>query len=169
MGYGRSSLRDLPVRNFISGATPVEPTCSLRLAPLAERYPETNEVNPIGRRHHETVGGTRELRLVVPSPAPEDLEFARGWPHRIGHVDSGVVAEPILRPFPDVTMDVIEPQLVGALLADRMGVGLAVLLGPGELVSLSGRIPEAEEVGRACPTGVFPLRYRRKPVFLTGG
>jgi len=46
--------------------------------------------------------------------------FAHGWPLWIGDISGGVVAVPVLAPFPEVAVHVVEPPGVRLLSADRM-------------------------------------------------
>src|SRR5881628_1678681 len=92
---------------------------------LAESDTQADEIDSIGRGHHEPVCGTRKFDRMVPSAPAEYLEFAKRRPGWIRDLGVRVIGEPIAAPFPNVAVHVIQSPCIGALLSHGMGGGIA--------------------------------------------
>src|SRR5437016_4055804 len=101
---------------------------------------------------------------MVPTAASEYFEFAAGWPGGVLHIHYGIRCEPIAAPFPNVPVHVVQSPWIGTLLANWMRRAFAVFQCPGVLIRFGGCVAEAEKISRSCSTGIFPLRFGRKPV-----
>ena len=70
----------------------------------------------------------------------------------------------ILHPFPDVPAHVVQPQLIGLLLPDRMGLVPAVIEIPGDGIQLRTPSILVPLTLPSAPRGILPLRLRRQPI-----
>ena len=119
--------------------------------------------------HHEAIDRAGELRFVIPAAAAKHLELSIRRAGRIGGSHFGIRREPILAPFPDVSVDVVKSQRAGQFLAGRMRGAVAVFSGPGVLFGLGLVIAKVEQIGRAGAAGEFPFCFGWQAVFPLGG
>src|SRR4051812_1495616 len=81
----------------------------------SQRQPEPNEMDAVGWGHHEAIGRARELDIVVPAAAAEDLELARRRTGGITQVGLGKGSKPVGAPFPHVAVHIVKSPGIGTL------------------------------------------------------
>ena len=74
---------------------------------------ETEVVVPEGRIGPEAERRAAALRIAVPAAAPEQTAVTTGRARGIGNRIGGINAIPVLAPFIDVAMHVVEAEGVG--------------------------------------------------------
>ena len=131
---------------------------------MAECDAKANEIDTVAGGHHEPVCRTRKFEGMIPTSASEHLELAVCRSGGVRECSGRIRGEPIAAPFPNVPVHVVEPPWIGPLLAHWMGSAFTVFQRPRVLICLGGDVPEAEEIGRAGSTGVFPFGFGREPV-----
>src|SRR5687767_6145049 len=122
--------------------------CGGRREVFTEDNPEADEVDSLVGTHHEAAGSFGHFGVVIPTAAFKHFELAGDGAERILHVFFGKSREPVVAPFPDVSMHIVKAPGVWFLLADGVGGAVAILESPGEFIR-EGGIAKAEEV-RVC-------------------
>src|SRR5262249_51776237 len=145
-----------------------------------EDHAEANTFGPRVRVARTAAGRAAALTVVIPRATADDAGCDRpiGLPgvgtFRIGRraLRGVVLLEPIAAPLPDVAMHIVQPPIIGLVLADRgrradtgLPGGVVVRLRAVEVGVVGGDLRAVVRRGRgAGTTGVLPFGLRRQAI-----
>ena len=140
---------------------------SLSRLTCGQHNPETNIAVREGRTadaavRRPAVPGAAEIAVI--GAAANHVIQARSWPLRVNGNPAGIGVEPVLAPFKDIPVHVIQSPRIGQLLPHRMrrSAAVASITCVGRQVRVARVIPIAEPRW-ASPCRWFPQRRQRWP------
>lgn len=95
----------------------------------------------------------------TPGAAAEDAFSPEDWAAGVLHTSTRKLAVPVLAPFPNVAVQVVEAPAVCFFLPDDMRLTAAVGRIPGAIIELSVAISTIEARGDSRATGKFPFGF----------
>jgi len=85
-----------------------------------EDHTEPDIVVEVDGSEPEPVGAASEPGIEVPGAAADHPSFPAAGATGVANGSRGIIPVPVLAPFPDIAVQVIQAPGIGTLLADRM-------------------------------------------------
>ena len=121
---------------------------------------ESDKVNPIRWRHHESTRSARIFNVLIPSSPFKHFVFTSCWPCGIDERFSRIRLKPIQAPLPNISVHIHQTPGVGAFEANWVGGGIRILRSPSKGISEGWSIAKRKAISCPCTTGIFPLGLR---------